>query len=42
MSEDAFNKLVGILNLPMDEFKSKNSTGGIEMISPDIIVAAAL
>jgi hypothetical protein len=26
----------------VDEIKSKNSTGGIEMISPDIIVAAGL
>jgi hypothetical protein len=42
MSEDAFNRLVGILNLPVNEIKSKNSTGGIEMISPDIIVAAGL
>jgi hypothetical protein len=42
MSEDAFNRLVGILNLQVDEIKSKNSTGSIEMISPDIIVAAGL
>jgi hypothetical protein len=42
MSEDAFNRLVGILNLPVNEIKSKNSTRGIDMISPDIIVAAGL
>jgi hypothetical protein len=30
MSETAFNKLVGILNLQVDEIKSMNSTGGIE------------
>jgi hypothetical protein len=42
MSEDAFNRLVGILNLPVNKIKSKNSTGGIQMISPDIIVAAGL
>jgi hypothetical protein len=28
MSETAFNMLVDILDLPVDETKSKNSTGG--------------
>jgi hypothetical protein len=35
MSDTAFYRLMGIPNLPVDETKSKNSTGGIEMISPD-------
>ena len=42
MSENAFNRLVDILDLRVDETKSKNSTGGIEMICPQIIVAAGL
>jgi hypothetical protein len=41
MSEDSFNSLVGILNLPVNEIKSKNSTGGINMISPDIVIVAS-
>jgi hypothetical protein len=42
MSETTFYRLVGILNLPVNETKSSNSTGGIDMISPDIIVASRL
>ena len=42
MTEASFNKLVGILDLPVNEIKSKNSTVGIDMISTNIIVASGL
>jgi hypothetical protein len=42
MSENAFNMLVDILNAQVDETKSKKNTSGIEMICPQIIVAAGL
>jgi hypothetical protein len=34
MSENAFNMLVDILNMQVDETKSKNITDGIKMICP--------
>jgi hypothetical protein len=42
VSETAFYRLVSILNLPVDETKSKNSTGGIKMICLHVIVASGL
>ena len=42
MTEQSFNKLVRILDLPVDEIKSKNSTSGVDMICPQIITASGL
>jgi hypothetical protein len=42
MSETAFYRLVGILNLPVNETKSKNSAGGIDRICRRVIVASRL
>jgi len=42
MTEETFDKLVHTLNLQVNEIKSKNSTRGIDMICPQIIVASGL
>jgi hypothetical protein len=42
MTENAFNRLVDILDFAVVKTKSKNSTGGIEMICPHVIATAGL
>jgi hypothetical protein len=42
MTKESFDKLVDILDLPVNEVKSRNSTRGVEPIHKEIIVASGL
>ena len=42
MTEASFDRLVNMLDLPVNHTKSRNSTGGIDPITKDIIVACGL